>query len=351
MTTTGTAGPKRGRGPLRTATDVVGAAMIVSGAVLAGISFGQHEHHDHALAAYKARIAQIDRAAAAEAQRSRPTVVNHDATRTQADASSNQAPSNQAPSNHPPSTQAPTTQAKQPGRAAVLAAARRAADEAAAKATEKAQAAKAAQEAQATQQAQAVQRRAQAAKKAQAALKAQPASNRPASVTRQGSVSEIRGSGATLVIPALGVHAPVVATGAVNGSMTIPGDVHTVGWYDGIDTNDGQTVNYHEPWPGQPGVSLLAGHINWVGQGPGALYYIGHLVVGDPVEVIGSNGVTSHWSVSEAPITIAKANLPANLFNNTGPPKLAMVTCGGPYDSTTHHYLDNVVVWATPASH
>lgn len=300
--------------------------MLVSGAVLAGISFAQHEHHDHALAAYAARTAQIDRNAAAEAQRSRATAL-------------------------------------------VLTAENRVAQEAAAqaaavKAAQRAQAARAAQEAevapqeQAARQEQAAQRKAQRAKKSGAAKrakaaraqKAQTAPHHPASGVRQGSVSEIRGSGATLVIPALGVHAPVVATGAVNGSMTIPRDVHTVGWYDGVDINNGQTVNFHEPWPGQPGVSLLAGHINWVGQGPGALYYISHLVVGDPVEVIGSNGVATHWTVSEAPITVLKANLPANLFVNTGPPKLAMVTCGGPYDATTHHYLDNVVVWATPAS-
>ncbi|MGH8979988.1 MAG: hypothetical protein ACRDWE_03050, partial [Acidimicrobiales bacterium] len=35
-------------------------------------------------------------------------------------------------------------------------------------------------------------------------------------------VSAITGSGALLVIPALSVHAPVVATGAVDGSMIVP---------------------------------------------------------------------------------------------------------------------------------
>jgi hypothetical protein len=34
----------------------------------------------------------------------------------------------------------------------------------------------------------------------------------------------------------------------------------------------------------------------------------------------------------------------------TGPPKLALVTCGGPFVSATGHYLDNVIVWATPAT-
>ncbi len=83
------------------------------------------------------------------------------------------------------------------------------------------------------------------------------------------------------------------------------------------------------------------------GSGPGALYYIGQLVVGDPIEVIGSNRETTFWRVSEPPITISKAALPADLFSNRGSPKLALVTCGGPYDAGTRHYLDNVIVWTT----
>ena len=161
-------------------------------------------------------------------------------------------------------------------------------------------------------------------------------------------MSEVRGPGATLVIPAVGVRAPVVATGAVNGSMTIPADIHTVGWYDGTESNrERATTSAHTPWPGQPGVSLLAGHVDWAGKGLGALYYIGHLVAGDPVEVIGSNRETTYWRVSRPPIVIAKSDLPADVFVNSGPPKLALVTCGGPFDAATGHYLDNVIVWAT----
>ena len=129
--------------------------------------------------------------------------------------------------------------------------------------------------------------------------------------------------------------------------MTIPADIHTVGWYDGTESNGGTTTFAHTPWPGQRGVSLLAGHVDWAGEGPGALYYIGQLVAGDPVEVIGSNRETTYWRVSRPPIVIAKSDLPADLFVNSGPPKLALVTCGGPFDAATGHYLDNVIVWAT----
>jgi hypothetical protein len=36
----------------------------------------------------------------------------------------------------------------------------------------------------------------------------------------------------------------------------------------------------------------------------------------------------------------------ADRFVNSGAPKLALVTCGGPFDAATGHYLDNVIVWA-----
>jgi Sortase domain len=180
----------------------------------------------------------------------------------------------------------------------------------------------------------------------------QPSPERPqqSDVTEPGAVSEVRGLGATLLIPALQVRAPIVATGAVDGSMTIPPDIRTVGWYDGVDSAAGKTSSAPTPWPGQPGVSLLAGHVDWAGEGPGALYYIGQLVTGDPIEVVGSNRETTYWRVSQPPITVAKSALPATLFVNSGPPKLALVTCGGPFDPATRHYLDNVIVWATLAS-
>jgi hypothetical protein len=178
-----------------------------------------------------------------------------------------------------------------------------------------------------------------------------PVPTRPRVTTHASTVSEVGGKGATLIIPALQVRAPIVATGVVNGLMTIPADIHTVGWFDGIESNNGTTTSTHAPQPGQPGVSLMAGHVDWSGEGPGALYYIGQLVAGDPIQVVGSNHKTTYWRVSQHPITIAKSDLPQDLFDNTGPPKLALVTCGGPFDAATGHYLDNVIVWATPATH
>ena len=71
MTRTGSLEPKKGRRRLHGAADVAAAALILSGALLVGISVSQHQRHDHALAAQAARKAQIEQVAKAEAQQFR----------------------------------------------------------------------------------------------------------------------------------------------------------------------------------------------------------------------------------------------------------------------------------------
>jgi hypothetical protein len=56
----------------------------------------------------------------------------------------------------------------------------------------------------------------------------------------------------------------------------------------------------------------------------------------------------ANWSLT-ATSTGRARDVPAALFTGTGP-RLVIMTCGGPFDSATHHYDDNVVVYASPAS-
>jgi hypothetical protein len=173
-------------------------------------------------------------------------------------------------------------------------------------------------------------------------------------VTGSDPVATIGRSGSSLVIPSLGVDAPLVPTGATGSvgtaALTIPSDVHTVAWWDGVVSDGGRTVQENAPEPGQPGVALLAGHIDSATAGPGALYDLKDLAPGAIVEVVDSNQQVSTWRVSAPPETSLKTALPPSLWVTTGPPKLALVTCGGPFDAATGHYLDNVIVWATPAA-
>ncbi|MEX6430952.1 MAG: class F sortase [Ferrimicrobium sp.] len=146
----------------------------------------------------------------------------------------------------------------------------------------------------------------------------------------------VQGQVATISIPALRISAPVLAEGPVNGALTIPPDVHNVGW-------DNQT-----PTPGNPGVTLLAGHVNWVGQGEGALGEIGQLVPGDTV-ILNWQGHESTWRITTKPTLSPNTVAHPQLFTNHGPPTLALVTCGGPFTEVPGvggSYADNVIVEA-----
>ncbi len=173
-----------------------------------------------------------------------------------------------------------------------------------------------------------------------------PAGSRPSTP----HVSEIDRSGSFLIIPALDVRAPLVPTGALGApgaaSLSIPADTHKVGWWDGMATDGGRTAGEDAPAPGQPGVALIAGHVDSAAAGPGALYYLATMKVGQLVKISDSAGRVSTWVVDAKPQTTLKTQLPSALWVTTGAPKLALVTCGGPFDYSTGHYLDNVIVWA-----
>jgi hypothetical protein len=45
----------------------------------------------------------------------------------------------------------------------------------------------------------------------------------------------------------------------------------------------------------------------------------------------------------------AKAGLPAAaIFSQQVAARLAIITCGGPFNPATHHYLDNIIAYAVP---
>jgi sortase (surface protein transpeptidase) len=142
-------------------------------------------------------------------------------------------------------------------------------------------------------------------------------------------------------IPAIRVDAITVAVGLESdGSMEIPSDVSTIGWYEPAE---GSGVA-----PGQPGTAVLAGHVDSRTQGAGAFYDLRMLAVGDRIEIVNADGSTSLWRVTLV-TSYPKDELPIDdVFVWTGPPRLALITCGGPFDWTARSYFDNLVVYAEP---
>jgi uncharacterized repeat protein (TIGR01451 family) len=161
-----------------------------------------------------------------------------------------------------------------------------------------------------------------------------------------------RRSGASVTIPALHVDAPLAPTGATGrpgaASLDIPDRIDEVVWWDGTFTDGDIRLKSGAPAPGDPGVAIIAGHVASATLGPGAFYHLGTLRRGATITVVGPSGRRTRWRVSAPPVTVPKGALPRALFATSGRPRLALVTCGGPFDSATGHYLDNVIVWAKP---
>lgn len=150
-----------------------------------------------------------------------------------------------------------------------------------------------------------------------------------------------------LMIPALCVNAPVVATTrTAEGALTIPHDVRTIGHWDG----SARLADPHDVVG--TGTTLLAGHVNLPGQGSGALYRLGSVQPHDLVYTADPSGVVSRWRVVSL-VEVHKDRLPDDVFaGKSGARRLVIVTCGGPILQVPGHgasYRDNVIVTAVPA--
>ena len=159
----------------------------------------------------------------------------------------------------------------------------------------------------------------------------------PAELPASDAAGHVRTMGPNEVsIPSLNIEAPLVPEAIADHSLDIPGDVHEVGVWTGGATVDATS-----------GTVLLAGHVNYADQGAGALYPLAGIQRHALIYLSDASGHVTTWTTT-ALQAYPKADLPQNIFAPTGPRSLVLVTCGGPFDTRTGHYLDNVVVTAAP---
>ena len=139
-------------------------------------------------------------------------------------------------------------------------------------------------------------------------------------------------------LPARGLDVPVDPVGtAPDGQMAVPDDVDRAGWYR------------FGPAPGAPGSAVVAGHVDDVEQGLGALAALRAAEPGDEVLVTDAAGTVTRWRIAGREL-LDKGALPVeDLFRRDGPPRLTLVTCGGPFLPDVGGYRDNLVVVAEPA--
>jgi len=142
----------------------------------------------------------------------------------------------------------------------------------------------------------------------------------------------------TLVIPALCIQGSLVSTNLRAGSLEIPADVHRIGTW-------GATLR------SPTGTTLMAGHVNYVGQGNGALYDLAQVQPGMMVYATGASGDVTVWKIAGLAVAV-KPHVPLWVFSgDNGPRRLAIVTCGGPLSYVKGwgwNYQDNIIATALP---
>ena len=137
---------------------------------------------------------------------------------------------------------------------------------------------------------------------------------------------------------ALGIDAPVSAMGIdmKAGALGAPENIDRVGWW-----RDGAA-------PGaKRGTILLAGHVDSAKRGAGAFYGLKRAHRGDRIQLRSDDGRTKTWRVTSTKL-MRKESLPPEIYTRSGPRRLVLVTCGGPFDARRGHYRDNIVVTAVP---
>lgn len=148
----------------------------------------------------------------------------------------------------------------------------------------------------------------------------------------------IRSSPVSVDIPAIKVHARVIALGLNrNGTVAVPplSDPMVTSWYD------------KGPAPGQPGAAAILGHVDAASVGPAVFYDLGDLRPGAKIYVGLRDGQTVVFKTYSVAL-YAKTRFPtAKVFGGTSAPTLRLITCGGLFDQRTGHYLGNVVAFAS----
>jgi hypothetical protein len=142
-----------------------------------------------------------------------------------------------------------------------------------------------------------------------------------------------------LDIPAIGVHSAVQYLGlTAQNTLQVPAP--------GPHYNEAAWYKYSST-PGSLGPAVILGHVDSAAQGPSVFFNLGDLRPGDKVLVTRADGLVADFRV-DGVRHYPKDDFPTLLvYGNTDHAALRLITCGGPFDYATGHYVDNIVVFAS----
>jgi hypothetical protein len=150
-----------------------------------------------------------------------------------------------------------------------------------------------------------------------------------------------RAAPTSISIPRIGVRANIMTLGTnSDGTVQVPplDQALLAGWYE------------PGPSPGEPGNSVIVGHVDSAAIGPAVFFSLGALQPGDTVSVERADGRTATFRVDSVASYPKDAFPTEQVYGPSDRPGLRVITCGGQFDEATGDYPDNVIVFASLTS-
>ena len=153
----------------------------------------------------------------------------------------------------------------------------------------------------------------------------------PAAVGGAGS----GGRAASLTIPVIGVKTNLITLGLASRRRDA-----------GAVLDGGRGLVHRQPAAGSIGSAIIVGHVDSV-TSRGVFYGLSQLKAGNDVFVKRADGTTAEFRVTEVQQYLKDKFPTQAVYGPTPDAELRLITCGGAFDPATHHYLSNIVVYAT----
>jgi LPXTG-site transpeptidase (sortase) family protein len=140
---------------------------------------------------------------------------------------------------------------------------------------------------------------------------------------------------ARLVVPSIGVDAPVVELGLKpDGAMESPDGPDPVGWYG------------FSPTPGNPGNAVFSGHRDWYTGVAGVFWRLGELREGSDLTLVLEDGTRLVYVVGLSAL-IGPDDVPIDeVVGQTRDEMITLISCEGSFDPSSREYDKRRVIRA-----
>ncbi len=139
-----------------------------------------------------------------------------------------------------------------------------------------------------------------------------------------------------ITIPSLNVEGCIENVGIdQHGAVAVPTNIHLGGWF--VDSAK----------PGQPGLSIIDGHINGNFTNDGIFQHLDQLKQGEPFTVTRGDGTVLHYeTVSVTSVPLDQAASALFTHDTTIKSQLNLITCGGSWNKEIKQFDHRIIAVA-----